>query len=106
MHRQTKTITLKSPAQDAKLCNKTMTQNITMSNEVKLNELNWQNNRMTINYRKSLYVVITYAFEDICVYYYDRRNDFYKVPSCCKAPSHCKSIKSAETQIKKFFRNW
>ena len=84
----------------------TTTINIRTSKEVNLNELNWQNNRMVINYREDLYVIVVYNFLEVTVYYHSRRFDNGKVPACCKPVGKYTNIKSAQTQIKKFFRNW
>lgn len=74
-------------------------------NKVSLDELGYDNRRMRINYG-NLWVSVYFDGDNISVYYYDRNIDNSKVPSCCKAPGRYCSRKSAETQIKRFFRNW
>ena len=83
------------------------TTTIKNSKEVSLSGMNWfDNNRMEINYREDLWVRVIYGISEVTVYYFSRRMDNSNIPSCCKAPGKYKNIKSAETQIKKFFRNW
>ena len=73
---------------------------------VSLSEMNWDNQRMRISFG-NLWVSVSYnGYDTYTVYYYNRKYDNSAVPSCWRAPGKYKNQKSAETQIKNYFRKY